>query len=72
MTANAPVVDENSESLTLRAAMTAFERRVIVAALEHARGNRSEAARRLGIARTHLYAKMEEHGIQFPERVPPK
>lgn len=43
--------------------MQAFERELIVAALERAGGNRSEAARQLGLARTHLYAKMDEHGI---------
>jgi two-component system response regulator AtoC len=50
-------------SMTLREASAAFERELIIAALEQCRGNRSEAARKLGIARTHLYAKMEEHGI---------
>jgi DNA-binding NtrC family response regulator len=54
----------------LREAMAAFERRLIVAALEQCGGNRSEAARRLGIARTHLYAKLEEHRIALPERTP--
>ncbi|MCU0683257.1 MAG: helix-turn-helix domain-containing protein [Polyangiaceae bacterium] len=28
-----------------------------------ARGNRSEAARQLGIGRPQLYAKMQEHGL---------
>ena len=36
---------------------------MIVRALERAGGNRSEAARQLGIGRPQLYAKMEEHGL---------
>jgi DNA-binding NtrC family response regulator len=60
------------EASNLRDAMAAFERRLIVAALEQSGGNRSDAARRLGIARTHLYAKMEEHGIVPPDRTAPK
>jgi two-component system, NtrC family, response regulator AtoC len=55
--------DVRSDTPNLREAMAAFERRLILAALEQCAGNRSEAARRLGIARTHLYAKMQEHGI---------
>ena len=47
----------------LREAVAQVERRMILRALERAKGNRSEAARQLGIARTQLYAKMEEHGI---------
>ena len=41
----------------------ALEKQLIERALERAKGNRSEAARLLGIARPQLYAKMEEHGI---------
>jgi DNA-binding NtrC family response regulator len=51
------------EIVPLRDAVAALERRMIVRALERAHGNRSEAARQLGIARPQLYAKMEEHGI---------
>jgi DNA-binding NtrC family response regulator len=36
---------------------------MIVRALEAARGNRSEAARQLGIGRPQLYAKMDEYGL---------
>jgi two-component system response regulator AtoC len=49
--------------LLLKEAVGALERRMILRALERARGNRSEAARQLGIGRPQLYAKMEEHGI---------
>jgi DNA-binding NtrC family response regulator len=48
---------------TLHEAVADLERRMIEKALERAKGNRSEAARQLGIARAQLYAKMEEHGI---------
>jgi two-component system NtrC family response regulator len=67
-----PAPADISEPLNLREAMAACERRVIVLALERSLGNRSEAARRLGIGRTHLYAKIEEHGIELPERAPTK
>ena len=67
-TAGARSAGEDPESLNLRDAVALLERRLILAALESAAGNRSEAARRLGIARTHLYAKMDEHGIVLPER----
>ena len=48
---------------TLREAVAALEKRLILRALERSGGNRSEAARQLGIGRPQLYAKMEEHGI---------
>jgi len=60
-----PAIDTGS--MTLKEALAACEREVIIAALERAGGNRSEAARQLGLARTHLYAKLEEHGITPPE-----
>jgi DNA-binding NtrC family response regulator len=51
------------DALTLRDAVARLERRMIVAALERAKDNRSEAARQLGIGRPQLYAKMQEYGI---------
>jgi DNA-binding NtrC family response regulator len=54
---------EGEEPLQLRDAIAQLEKRLIIEALDRARGNRSEAARQLGIARAHLYTKMEEHGI---------
>ncbi len=39
------------------------ERQLILEALEQAQGNRSQAAKILGIYRRLLYAKMKEHGI---------
>jgi DNA-binding NtrC family response regulator len=51
------------EGVPLREAVAALEKRMIVRALERAHGNRSEAARQLGIGRPQLYAKLEEYGI---------
>lgn len=60
------------EAMPLREALAALERRMLVRALTASGGNRAEAARRLGIARQQLYAKMEEHGIATrAERTPP-
>jgi len=58
-----PRAVEEEDRGTLREAIAAVEKRMIARALERAGGNRSEAARQLGIARPQLYAKMEEHGI---------
>jgi len=49
--------------LSLRPSVARLERSLIVQALEQAKGNRSAAARLLGIGRPLLYAKLEEHGI---------
>jgi DNA-binding NtrC family response regulator len=51
------------DRLPLKEAVAALERRLIADALDRAGGNRSEAARQLGIARAQLYLKMEEYGI---------
>ncbi|MFO8006317.1 MAG: sigma-54 dependent transcriptional regulator [Candidatus Brocadiia bacterium] len=49
--------------LPLREAMKRVERRLILAALKAADGNRKETARRLEINRTTLYNKLHEHDI---------
>ena len=54
---------EVEDATTLKEAVAALEKRMIVSALERAHGNRSEAARQLGIGRPQLYAKMEEYGL---------
>jgi DNA-binding NtrC family response regulator len=51
------------ELLPMREAVADLEKRMIVRALERAGGNRSEAARQLGIGRPLLYAKMEQYGL---------
>jgi len=41
----------------------AYERGILVHELAQCRGNRSEAARRLGIARVTLLEKLKKYGI---------
>lgn len=50
-------------ALTLKQRIDAYERGVIVQALEAAHGNKTEAARQLGIGRVTLYEKIERLGI---------
>jgi DNA-binding NtrC family response regulator len=59
------------ERLPLKEAIAALERKMILEALDRAAGNRSEAARQLGIARTQLYLKLTEHGIGGRSDKPP-
>ena len=49
--------------MTLRDALASLEKRMIERALAQTGGNRTEAARLLGIARPQLYTKMDEHGL---------
>jgi two-component system, NtrC family, response regulator AtoC len=51
------------DDLSLHAAVARLEKDFIQRALERAGGNRSAAARLLGIGRPQLYAKIEEHGL---------
>jgi DNA-binding NtrC family response regulator len=60
--------DPAADQLSLREAVAALEKRLIQAALERAAGNRSEAARQLGIGRPQLYAKLEEYGMSAQVR----
>jgi DNA-binding NtrC family response regulator len=55
------------EGLPLRDALGALEKHLVTWALEKSGGNRSEAARLLGIARPQLYTKIDEHGLD-PKR----
>jgi DNA-binding NtrC family response regulator len=61
---------EAFDALPLREAVAAFEKRLVERALSRAGGNRTEAARLLGIARPQIYAKMDEHGITRKDRGP--
>jgi two-component system, NtrC family, response regulator HydG len=58
--AGAAALDEHAP---LKTRVDAYERGLVVAALQAARGNRSEAARRLGIARATLHEKMNRYGL---------
>jgi DNA-binding NtrC family response regulator len=57
------VAETGSDGQTLHEAVRQLEKSMIQRALDRAKGNRSEAARQLGIGRPQLYAKMEEHGL---------
>jgi DNA-binding NtrC family response regulator len=59
----APSPSAAPEDLSLHAAVARLEKEMVLRALQRAGGNRSAAARLLGIGRPQLYAKMEEHGI---------
>lgn len=48
---------------SLEERLAAYERGLLVAALEAADGNRTEAAKALGIGRATLYEKLKKHGI---------
>src|SRR5262249_12072008 len=43
-----------------------LERELILKALEKAAGNKSQAARLLGLTRRTLYSRMEKHGLRQP------
>ena len=43
-----------------------LERELIIRALERAAGNKSRAARLLGLTRRTLYSRMERHGLRKP------
>ena len=43
-----------------------LERELILKALDRARGNKSRAARLLGLTRRTLYSRMEKHGLRRP------
>jgi two-component system, NtrC family, response regulator HydG len=49
--------------LPLRERVQAYERGIVIEALRAARGNRSEAARRLGISRVTLHDKLRRYGL---------
>ena len=56
----------DDDDLSLHGAVARLEKQFILRALDRAKGNRSAAARLLGIGRPQLYAKMEEHGLGGP------
>jgi two-component system NtrC family response regulator len=46
--------------------LEALEKELILQALERAAGNKSAAARLLGLTRRTLYSRMEKHGLRTP------
>jgi two-component system response regulator AtoC len=59
----AATVATDSVVLSLDDEMRAAEKRALERALQHCGGNRSQAARVLGVSRSTLYAKLQEHGL---------
>ena len=53
---------------SLKAALVAPERQIILEALESNGWNRQKTARNLGINRTTLYKKMKKYGIEFEKQ----
>jgi DNA-binding NtrC family response regulator len=58
-----PAGAEDRAPLPLKERMQAYERGLVVEALRAARGNRTEAARRLGISRVTLHDKLRRYGL---------
>jgi two-component system NtrC family response regulator len=52
----------------LPSAVAHFEKLLIGRALARSSGNRTEAARLLGIHRQLLYTKLKRYGLELPER----
>ena len=46
--------------------LEALERALLLQALDKARGNKSRAARLLGLTRRTLYSRLEKHGLRVP------
>jgi len=59
----AAIASKNGQQAPLREATQAFEKQYILSVLEAAQGNKTEAARRLGIHRNTLLSKTKELGI---------
>lgn len=61
------IADKLATGMTLKAIVAETERATIEAALNQSGGNRSRAAKALGVYRRLLYAKMREYGIEGTE-----
>jgi Nif-specific regulatory protein len=64
----APEPTQGAAALSYQEAMRLHQGRVVREALDACQGNVSEAARRLGLARSHLHDLMKAHGITRPRR----
>jgi DNA-binding NtrC family response regulator len=60
-------LEEEPQDLSLKAAVEEAERQAIQRALRGAGGNVSEAARRLGLERSHLYKKAHALGLRLSQ-----
>jgi transcriptional regulator with PAS, ATPase and Fis domain len=65
MRATLPAADSSND---LRSRREAYERDVIIDALERANGNQTVAARTLGIARRTLITRIEQYGLPRPRK----
>jgi transcriptional regulator with PAS, ATPase and Fis domain len=61
--ADQDVAEKVATGMTLKDIVAETEREAIKAALEQSAGNRSQAAKQLGIYRRLLYAKIKEYEI---------
>lgn len=59
---------QGSQDLLLKSSKAHLERELLQEALASAGGNRSQAARLLGISRTVLYKKLKRYGLAAPEQ----
>jgi DNA-binding NtrC family response regulator len=57
-------VDGSCDDLSYRHALEAAKREIVIKALAHAKGNRTAAARVLGVHKTHLLALIKSLGIE--------
>ena len=55
--------DPGGPQLSLKQKLEAYEKGLLIAALEQAHGNRTEAARALGIGRATLHDKIDKYGL---------
>jgi two-component system NtrC family response regulator len=68
LTSSAPDADEDGgDDGHLSSAVERLERRLIAEALKESKGNRAEAARRLGVHRQLLHTKIEKYGLGKPK-----
>ena len=63
-----PISMAEPPQVGLRERMNAFERGLLKSTLDAVGGNRSEAARRLGISRGTLHEKLKKHGLEARTR----
>ncbi|HWE23213.1 MAG TPA: sigma-54 dependent transcriptional regulator [Myxococcales bacterium] len=60
-------VSPSAGGASLKERLDAYERGLIVAALDEARGNRTHAARALGLNRGTLHSKLNKYGLAGPD-----
>jgi DNA-binding NtrC family response regulator len=66
LTHASPEISNGAGSVTYHGAVCDFKRRLIEATLRQMRGNRTHAARALGLQRTYLLRLIRELGVSVP------